>query len=60
LNETLEENVKERTKELVKKLGKLEEYQQLNTGRDLRVAELNREIKELKEEIEGLKMKRDE
>ena len=55
LNEHLEEEVEKRTKELVKRLGKLEEYQQLNMGRDLRVAELNREIKKLKEEIKELK-----
>jgi len=55
LNRELEGRVKERTKNLLKRLEELEEYQQLNTGRDLRVAELNREIKGLKEEIKELK-----
>ena len=55
LNQELEERVKERTKNLLERLKELEEYQQLNTGRDLRVSELNRDIKELKEEIKELK-----
>jgi len=55
LNKDLENKVEERTKELIKKLEKLGEYQQLNTGRDLKVAELNRKIKKLEERIEKLK-----
>jgi len=60
LNQTLNERVKERTKELRKRLIELEEYQQVTMGRDLKMAELRREIKKLKEENERLKKLRNQ
>lgn len=49
LNKTLEEKVQKRTKDLQKKLKELERFKKLTVGRELRMVELKKEIKELKE-----------
>jgi HAMP domain-containing protein len=52
LAESLEEKVRERTKELERKVLELEKFQKLAIGRELRIIELKKEIKRLKEELE--------
>ena len=49
LTETLELRVERRTKELEKKIKELELFQQLSVGRELKMIELKKEIKELQE-----------
>ena len=49
LAEKLEEQVKERTKELQEKIGELERFSRLAVGRELKMIELKKEIKKLKE-----------
>jgi hypothetical protein len=44
--------VRERTKELERKVLELEKFQKLAIGRELRIIELKKEIKRLKEELE--------
>ena len=51
LAEKLEENVKERTKELQQKIDELERFQELTVGRELKMIELKKEIKKIKEEL---------
>jgi len=53
----LEEEVKDRTKELAEKVKELEKWRRLTTGRELRMAELKKEIKKLKEKYEELAFK---
>jgi len=53
----LEEKVKERTKELQEKVEELEKFHRLAVGRELKMVELKKEIKKLREEIENLKVK---
>lgn len=48
---SLEEKVKERTKELQKRLEELERFNRLVLGRELKMVELKKEIKELKEKL---------
>jgi len=55
LNQNLEEQVKERTKELQKKVESLDKMNKLMIGRELKMVELKKEIKELKEELEKYK-----
>ena len=55
LNEELELRVKERTAELEKKNAELEKMNKLFVGRELRMVELKEMIKELENQIEGLK-----
>lgn len=43
----LEEKVRERTKELIKRIGELEKMQQLTVGRELKMIELKKQIKRL-------------
>jgi len=50
LADLLEERVKERTKELQKRVDELERFHRLTVGRELRMVELKKEIKKLKEE----------
>lgn len=49
---SLDEQVKERTKELQEKLEELKKFQKLTVGRELKMIELKKEIKELKKELE--------
>jgi len=55
LNRVLEERVKERTKEVQQKAAELEKFYRLTVGRELRMVELKKKIRELEE-----KMKREE
>ncbi len=48
LTENLDEQVKERTKELNQKIGDLERMNKLMINRELKMAELKKEIEELK------------
>jgi hypothetical protein len=52
LTQSLEEQVRERTKELQEKLEELERFQRLAVGRELKMIELKKEIKRLKEELQ--------
>lgn len=56
LQEELEEKVKERTKELQERVNELEEFHKLTVGRELKLAELKKEIKRLKSELESKKL----
>jgi len=49
LTESLDEQVKQRTKELQEKIKELEKFHKLAVGRELKMIELKKEIKELKE-----------
>jgi len=55
LQENLEKKVKERTKELQEKVEELEKFHKLTVGRELKMIELKKEIKKLKEELEKSK-----
>ncbi len=55
LQEKLEEKVRERTKELQEKINQLETFQRLTVGRELKMVELKREIKELKAQLQRSK-----
>jgi len=55
LTQNLEEQVKERTQELQKKVESLDKMNRLMVGRELKMVELKKEIKELKEELEKYK-----
>lgn len=55
LNLTLEERVKERTKELQKRIEELERFHRLTVGREMRMMELKKEIEALKKELEKKK-----
>ena len=52
LTKSLDQKVKERTKELQERVNELEKFHRLTIGRELRMAELKKEIKRLKEELE--------
>jgi len=49
---TLDQRVKERTRELQEKMEELERFNKLAIGRELKMIGLKEEIKELKEELE--------
>ena len=53
----LEEKIKERTKELQKRINELERFHRLTVGRELKMVGLKEEIKKLKEELEKYKGK---
>jgi hypothetical protein len=53
LAESLEEKVRERTRELEEKVLELEKFQKLAIGRELRIIELKEEIERLKKELEN-------
>ncbi len=57
LADSLDEQVKERTKELQKRVNELERFHKLTVGRELRMVELKKEIKKIKDEMEDLKNK---
>jgi len=52
LTENLEEKVKERTRQLQGRIEELEKFHKLTIGRELRMAELKKEIRKLKTELE--------
>jgi len=54
--ESLEEQVKERTKELQDKIRELEKFQKITVGRELKMIELKKEIERLKNELENQKI----
>ena len=51
LTKTLDQKVKERTGELQERINQLERFGKLTIGRELRMAELKKEIEELKEKL---------
>jgi len=53
--ESLEEQVKERTKELQDKIRELEKFQKITVGRELKMIELKKKIERLKNELENQK-----
>lgn len=55
LADNLEQQVQERTKELRERLEELERFHQLTVGRELKMIELKKKIKEKEQEIEKLK-----
>ncbi len=55
LSEGLEEQVRERTREIQEKMKELEKFNKLAVGRELKMIELKKEIEELKEEIKKSK-----
>ncbi len=57
LKKSLEKEVEKRTKELKEKMGELEEFNELATGRELKMIELKKEIEELKKIISELDKK---
>lgn len=52
LADSLEKQVKERTKALQERIKELEKFQKLIVGRELKMVELKKEMKRLKEELE--------
>lgn len=56
---SLDEQVKERTKELQKKIEELERFQRVSVGRELRMVELKKEIELLKKQMEEIFNKQD-
>ena len=50
LTETLDEKVKERTVELQKRVNELERFHKVTVGRELKMIELKKELKKIKEE----------
>lgn len=57
LNFSLEEKVKERTKELQKRIEELDRFYKLTIGRELKMAELKEKIRELEEKIKKMEKK---
>jgi len=55
LTKTLDEKVKERTKELQERINQLERFSKLTIGRELRMAELKKEIEKKGKEINELR-----
>ena len=55
LAESLEEKVKERTRELQERVRELERFHQITVGRELKLIELKKELKKIKEELEKFK-----
>ena len=51
LAESLNEQVKERTKDLQERINELERFHRLTVGRELKMTELKKEIKRLKEKL---------
>lgn len=55
MNQLLEEKVRERTKELQQKIDELEKFHRLTVGREMKMIELKKEIKKLKQEAAEFK-----
>ena len=55
INQLLEEKVRERTRELQQKIDELEKFHQLTVGREMKMIELKKEIKKLKQELAEFK-----
>ncbi len=55
LAQTLDEKVKERTKELQKRIDELERFHRLTVGREMKMIELKKRIKELEKELNKYK-----
>jgi len=55
LSQSLDEKVKQRTKELQKRTDMLEKFRKFAVGRELKMAELKKEIEELKAELKKYK-----
>jgi len=55
LTVSLDKKVKERTRELEERVNELERFHKLTVGRELKMIELKKEIKKLKEELEKYK-----
>lgn len=55
LNENLDEQIRERTKELEKKVQELQKFREIAVGRELKMVELKKEIKKLKEKSKSQK-----
>jgi len=53
LTQTLEKKVRERTRELQAKVEELEKFQKLAVGREMKMVELKRKIKELEEKLKN-------
>ncbi len=51
LTESLEKKVRERTREVYERMKELEKFQKVTVGREIKMIELKREIKRLKEEL---------
>ena len=51
LAQSLDTQVKEKTKDLQEKINDLERFNKLSVGRELKMIELKKEIKKLKEEL---------
>ena len=51
LNESLEQRVEERTQEMQKRVDELNRFYKLTVGRELKMVELKKEIKELEEQL---------
>ena len=49
----MEEQINERTKELNEKVKKLEKYKKVTVGREIKMAEMKKEMKELKDRFSG-------
>ena len=60
LTKSLDQKVKERTKELQERINELERFHKLTIGRELRMAELKKEIEKKEEEIERLRKENEE
>lgn len=55
VNKSLEGKVEERTKALQERVNELERFYKLTLSRELKMTELKKENKKLKQELEGLK-----
>lgn len=56
----LEEKVKQRTEELEKRVKELERFRKLTTGRELKMVELKKENKRLKQELRNILKEKEE
>jgi PAS domain S-box-containing protein len=54
--ESLENQVQERTKELQDKIKELEKFQKITVGRELKMIELKKEMEKLKQELENQRL----